>query len=118
VLENASCQPRTAGAPDIERVTLSLLAGREQLDGLYDRSRALAGDAATSGAGVCSPGPWFTDAARTKPGGRRFCTAGPPRARIVWTVNDSRVLAEAAAAGAPALEEWWSSRRNLRAGAQ
>jgi hypothetical protein len=114
VRENAGCVPKTAGAPDIERVTLTLFSDREQLDSLYDRSRAVAGAAVTGAAAGCSPGPWYKDAARTKQGGRRFCSTGAPGARIVWTANDALVLADAGATSAPELESWWATRRNLQ----
>ena len=118
VVENAACVPKAAGAPDIERVTLTLFSDREQLDRLYDRSRAVAGAAATGGAAGCSPGPWFKDAGRTQQGGRRFCSTGAPGARIVWTADDALVLADAGATSAPELERWWAGRRNLQAAPQ
>ena len=118
VVENAACVPKTAGTPPIERVTLTLFSNRQQLDSLYERSLAIAGDAARGGAAGCSPGPWFKDAAQSQPGGRRFCSSGAPGARIVWTANDALVLADAGAASAQPLQSWWITRRNLRPAGQ
>ena len=42
------------------------------------------------------------------------CFTRGRRAAIVWTVNDSPVLAEATAANSSDLGAWWARRRHLR----
>ncbi len=124
VLENAGCSPRKAGAPALRQVTLTLLPTKPALDALFDNARALTPGAAVRTPGDCRPdlpwggfGRWFRGADLSQLGGRMFCfipSAAAREPRIVWTVEDSLVLAEASAADSSALGDWWIRRRHLR----
>jgi serine/threonine-protein kinase len=127
VVRRATCAPAQPGHPGIRRVTLTQLTSREALDKLFTDARALTPELAGA-TGGCGPGTafggsgrWFEDASGTSAGGRVFCYT--PRRQgtealptVVWTVNDSTLLAEAAAPSSVELAHWWANRRHLAPG--
>jgi serine/threonine-protein kinase len=119
VVENATCVPRTAGDRSLGRLTLTLFADREALNRLYEAARALVQDPAVRRRSDCGPdrpygghGRWSTGGARA---GKMFCEPRAGRPRVVWTVDESKVLGEATAADSTELGAWWVSSRYLRA---
>jgi Protein kinase domain len=120
-LETAACVPRSAGAAPIDRLTVTRFSSREGLDRLYRAGRTLVPDPAAQRRGDCRPdlpwggrGAWPLTADGTVDGGRMFCFTRAGRPAIVWTVNDSLVLADATAANSSDLGAWWTRRRHLR----
>jgi serine/threonine protein kinase len=112
VAGTASCTPQGGGSGQPRRVSLTLLTTREALDDFFRRTRALAagGTGGAGGAAGCPSGPW------TSPGGgagRVFC-AGGGTPRVVWTVDDALVLADASGRRQGQLVTWWQQQRDLR----
>jgi serine/threonine-protein kinase len=120
-LETAGCVPRSPSAAPIDRLSVTRFSSREGLDALYRTGRSLVPDPAARRRGDCSDGqPWGGRGAWPEAGsgavdeGRMFCFTRSGRPAIVWTVNDSLVLAEATAANSSDLGAWWARRRQLR----
>jgi Protein kinase domain len=115
VVANATCVPKAAQGAAARRVSLTLFSSQQALNQLFLRSQGLARSSASNAAG-CPTGPWFRDAAGTRPAGRSFC--GPGGTQIVWTDEDALVLAQAAGPRADRLAAWWQEHRDLKAGNQ
>jgi hypothetical protein len=123
VVANAACIPESGGGAPVRRVSLTLFSDRAALQGLYDRSRSLAGGAAVSTPGDCRRGEggygrWSAGQGGSRTAGRMFCLAASGgttgESRIVWTSDDALVLAEARAPDGARLAGWWVGHRGLR----